>query len=334
MNLPPPALHPDPPARPGPALDTVRQTMQANPALIRSARYDKFAGRLQSTTAARRAADSHSDSGEHDGLPLVSVVTVVLNREATLPDAMRSVFEQSYGGEIEYILIDGGSSDGTVDLIRSASDRIAVWISEKDGGISDAFNRGLALANGEIIGILNSDDWYESDTIDRVVAAFRESPGVGVACGRLQYWKGDQADAIFPSRPEQLGVDMTVNHPTMFVHRELYERGGLLKLDYRYAMDYELALRFQAMGARFASIDGVLANMRYDGAADRNWYRSLREMRKAQREIYPGRFAFAYALKFLRSVTARLLAALGLGGLNRFYRSRISRFRRSYENAD
>ncbi|MEQ9363065.1 MAG: glycosyltransferase family 2 protein [Leptospirales bacterium] len=310
----------------GPAMDAARRRTSGNPALVRGARYDNNAAGLQS-----RLQEPARDTG--GDWPLVSVITVVLNRETTLPDAMRSVFDQNYQGEIEYILIDGGSTDGTIEVIRKYETRLAAWISEKDAGISDAFNRGLALANGEIIGILNSDDWYETNTVERAVRAFREQPGAGVACGRLQYWKAGKADAIFPSLPDQLGIDMTVNHPTMFVHRRLYERAGLFKLDYRYAMDYELALRFQAMGARFASVEGVLANMRYDGAADRNWFRSLREMRRAQREIYPGRFAFAYALKFARSVTGRLLAALGLGALNRLYRSRVSRFRRSYENA-
>lgn len=308
---------------PGPALKDASDQMRANPAIVRNTPVSKIRGSQNIAT------------GE-SAQPLVSIITVVLNREITLPDAMRSIFDQTYTGPIEYIIIDGGSRDGTVDVIRKHESRIAAWISEPDAGISDAFNRGLALANGAIIGILNSDDWYELDAVERVVRAFREQPGAGIACGRLQYWKEDRPDAIFPSLPDQLGIDMTVNHPTMFVHRDLYERAGLFKLDYRFAMDYELALRFQAMGARFASIDAVLANMRYDGAADRNWYHSLREMRQAQREVYPGRiaFAFAYWLKFARSVTGRLLAAIGLGALNRFYRSRISRFRRSYENAD
>ena len=209
---------------------------------------------------------------------------------------------------------------------------MGTWISERDAGISDAFNRGLALATGEIIGILNSDDWYEADTVERVVAAFQATPDAGVACGALQYWRQGARDAIFPSRPADLGIDMTVNHPTMFVHRQLYAELGLFKLNYKYAMDYELALRFQAAGAVFASVDDgrVLANMRTDGAADRNWYKSLREMRLSQREIYPGRFALAYAFKYTRAVVGRVLVAVRLGGLARFYRSHLSRFRRSY----
>lgn len=308
---------------PGPALAAMAQSMQANPAVLR-----------------RAGSGARKQEPGDPALPRVSVITVVLNRAHTLPDAMQSVFAQSesYGGEIEYILIDGGSTDGTVDLIQNefskgADSRIAAYISERDAGISDAFNRGLALATGEIIGILNSDDWYESDAIARVVAAFRVTPGAGLACGALQYWRDGQRDAIFPSRPNDLGIDMTVNHPTMFVHRTLYESLGLFKLNYKYAMDYELALRFQAAGAIFASVDDgrVLAHMRTDGAADRNWYKSLREMRLAQREIYPGRFAAAYALKYTRAVVGRLLVALGLGSVARFYRSRLSRFRRSYE---
>jgi glycosyltransferase involved in cell wall biosynthesis len=268
------------------------------------------------------------------GRPLVSIITVVLNRERTLPDAMRSVLSQDYE-PIEYILIDGGSTDGTVDLIRAQADRLYAWVSEADEGISDAFNRGIGLARGEIIGILNSDDWYEAQTVTRVVAALGAHPAAALASGRLLYWKDDRPDAIFPSQPERLGVDMTINHPATFVRRTAYERAGLFRLDYRYAMDYELVLRFQALGYEFASVDAVLANMRYDGAADRNWLRSLREMRRAQRAIYPGdvRLGLQYVLKFTRSCVARVLASLGLGAVNRFYRSRLSRFRRSYERA-
>ena len=321
MNSHPDALHSAVVARlapvpqPGPAYGTEREKLNQNPLVVR-----------RPGVTANRAAQAGSP------LPLVSVITVVLNRRHTLLDAMQSVFAQTYTGPIEYVLIDGGSTDGTVDLIQAHQDRIAIFLSERDAGISDAFNRGLALASGAIIGILNSDDWYAPDTIERVVAAFQQTPGTGVACGRLQYWKGETPDAIFPSHPDRLGIDMTVNHPTMFVHRAVYEHGGLFKLNYRYAMDYELALRFQAMRVQFASIDAVLANMRFDGAADRNWYSSLREMRQAQREIYPGNIKLArqYLFKFVRACVGRLFATLGLDAINRFYRSHISSFRRQY----
>src|SRR5258705_5340519 len=100
--------------------------------------------------------------------PLVSIITIVYNGEKYIEDSIRSVINQSYKN-IEYIIIDGGSSDNTVSIIKKYEKQIAFWISEKDKGISDAFNKGIAKATGEIIGILNSDDWYERDTVAKAV---------------------------------------------------------------------------------------------------------------------------------------------------------------------
>ena len=116
-------------------------------------------------------------------LPLVSIVTVVHNRARTLPRAIDSVLAQEYP-ELEYIVVDGCSTDGTVDVIRRYEHHIDVWISEPDRGISEAFNKGVALARGQIIGLLNSDDWYEAGAVSAAVRAL-EASGCDIVHGQL-----------------------------------------------------------------------------------------------------------------------------------------------------
>ena len=164
------------------------------------------------------------------------------------------------------------------------------------------------------------------------MAAFAAQPGAGVACGKLQYWRDTERDAVFPSRPDQLGIEMAINHPTVFVRREVYAELGLFRLDYRYAMDYEIALRWKRYNVRFASIDAILAHMRLDGAGDRNWRKGLREMRQAQVELFgwdPVWF-LKFRFKLLKAYAGRMLDAAGLSALTRWYRSRLSGFRREY----
>ena len=299
----------------GPALADYAAKMAANP-LVQD----------------RRKKETRTKKGPRSAQsPLVSIVTVVRNANTTLPDTMQSVARQTYA-DIEYIIVDGGSTDGTLGLIEAAArdGLVQAYVSEGDEGISDGFNRGLGLARGEIIGILNADDWYEDDAVELAVRAFAEQPEAAVACAQLQYWRDGRRDAVFPSHPEDLGIDMTVNHPTMFVRRDAYAVAGLFKPEYRYAMDYELALRFRRLGFRFANIDTIIANMRLAGTGDRNWRRGLREMRRAQKELYPGKFFVPYIFRVLRAYVGRFLHAAGLEALNRLYRSRFSKFKRSY----
>src|SRR5262245_19759519 len=145
--------------------------------------------------------------------PLVSIITVAYNADRFIEKTIQSVLSQTYS-PIEYIIIDGGSTDNTADVIKKYADRIAYWYSEKDNGISDAFNKGLNKATGDIIGIINADDWYESDTIEKVVNNFGDSD---VTYGDLQIWKGTEKDFILKGDHTLLAREMTVNHPTVFI---------------------------------------------------------------------------------------------------------------------
>lgn len=264
--------------------------------------------------------------------PRVSVITITLNAQATLEGTIQSVLGQTYE-DIEYIVIDGGSKDSTPEIIRKYAGQIAVHGAAPDAGISDAMNQALALASGEIVGIIHSDDWYEPDAVQQSVAALDNDPDAGYVCASLQYWKDGRKDAVFPSRPEKLGLDMTVNHATCFVRRVVYEACGLFKEEYPVAMDYEFFLRLKGLGVRGISLSRVTAHMRYGGTSDRKWAAGLFEMRRAQKEIFGfvPLYTLGFPLRFLRALAGRMLDRPLFHPLLKFYRTRISSFRRVYE---
>jgi glycosyltransferase involved in cell wall biosynthesis len=262
--------------------------------------------------------------------PLVSVVTVSLNAAGTIAATIESVLGQCHPN-IEYLVIDGGSTDGTLDRVRHYDDRIDWWISEPDTGVSDAFNKGIAGSRGEIIGILNAGDWYEPDTISAVVEAFASRPAAGVVCGWLQYWESDKPTYVFRSAPAALWREMTVNHPTMFVRRKVYEDCGLFRTDFGYAMDYELALRLASRQVRFHSLDRVLAHMRAGGITTGNWRRAFLETKLAKLCHGQGQLpASAYFwFQIIRWRLRSMLERVGLDGLVRAYRAHWAALRKT-----
>ncbi|MEO8005028.1 MAG: glycosyltransferase family 2 protein [Betaproteobacteria bacterium] len=257
----------------------------------------------------------------------VSVVTVVRNGVVALPRALESVRSQDADG-VEHVVVDGNSQDGTQGLLLSNDERIALWVSEPDRGISDAFNKGIALSRGEIIGLLNSDDWYEAGAIRAVLEKMQET-GADIVCGNLQYWEGPHRTYLTNSDPEQLSRAMTVGHPTVFVRRDCYRRLGLFRLDFKLAMDYEWMLRAKTAGARIAVVDRCLANMQGGGVGDRLWRDSQREVAKARALHLPGADnAFSYHSyvwrRILMGIIRRALDATGLGVLRRAYHRWLS----------
>ena len=265
-----------------------------------------------------------------DHLPLVSVITIVYNGEKHLRQTIESVLGQTYSS-IEYIIIDGGSTDGSIAIIREYSDKLAYWISEKDKGISDAFNKGIQKANGEIVGLINSDDWYERDAIEKMV---KEIVGFDVAYGQLRLWKGNKQEVIFNCDHQYIDYEMTLNHPTVFVKRDCYLKFGLFDLGYKYAMDYDLLLRFKMQGCRFVHVGAVLANMRWEGLSDQTWVEACKEVRKIKDKYLPEKKLF-HRLYFFKQVVAirlgKFLQKIGFQRLVRFYRSRFSRVPKIYE---
>ena len=264
--------------------------------------------------------------------PLVSIVTVTLNAAETLDRTIQSVISQTYNN-LEYIIIDGGSNDRTVDIIAKHGDEIDHWISEPDRGISDAFNKGISCAHGEIIGILNASDWYELDTVSEVVRVFEQRPDVDVVCGWLQYWRDGRREYVFTSNPNQIMKEMTVNHPTMFARKSAYEKFGTFRMDFRYAMDYEFILRLVVAGVKVVSLNRILAHMQYEGLTSRNWRKAFAEVKRAKVEHLhkPLTAEGYYCFQCVRFSVRLVLERLGLEPVINLFRRRFSLLRKIRE---
>jgi len=261
--------------------------------------------------------------------PLVSVVTIVYNGERYIEQTINSVLNQTYSN-IEYIIIDGGSNDNTVPIIKKYEDKIAFWVSEKDKGISDAFNKGIARATGEIIGILNADDWYEADTIQTVVNIIEQ---YDVAYGDVQYWKKETKSFIQIGDAEYLEKEVSVLHPTVFVKKACYEKVGTFDTNYKCAMDYDLLLRLKLSNCKFVYIPSVLTNMRWEGFSDKQWLLGRKETLAIKNRYFPDR-KFSNRIHFYRTVTAitiiKFIERIHLGFILKFYRERFSRLKKTY----
>jgi len=203
--------------------------------------------------------------------PFVSVITVVRNGKNTIAKTIRSVLEQTYDN-IEYTIIDGNSEDGTVDIIKGFDDKIAYWVSEPDEGISEAFNKGIHRSGGDLVGMLNSDDWYEPDTVEKVVKGYLKDKEAGVIHGDMRLYEKDKPlFELFPDpNPDHIWFKMIYNHPTCFVAKKCYEKFGVFDRTFKVAMDYELLLRFRVNHIKFIYIREILTNMSFCGNSDRH----------------------------------------------------------------
>ncbi|MEH7225242.1 glycosyltransferase family 2 protein [Bacillus sp. JJ1566] len=197
-------------------------------------------------------------------LPKVSIITVSFNSVETIEKTIQSVINQTYSN-VEYIIIDGGSTDGTVDVIKKYEDRITHWVSEPDNGIYDAMNKGIKLSNGKLIGIINSDDWYETNAVKNAVDVYNRMNNV-VIYGMLRMIKNEKVQFIKGYTHETLSNQM-IQHPTCFVPKDLYDKYGVFNLKYKISADFELMQRLKANNVSFEMIEKIQANFRLGGAS-------------------------------------------------------------------
>jgi len=203
----------------------------------------------------------------------ISIVTPSFNSSKTIAQTIESVLAQDCG-DIEYIIVDGGSTDGTDSIVKSYGDKISRFVCEPDNGIYDAMNKGVRLASGDAVGILNSDDFYAGESVLSKVAEAFEASGADAVYGDLVYV--DEVDTDKVVRRWHSG-EYTQNafrwgwhppHPSFFVRREVYDRLGLFRDELRISADYELMLRFLHInGIKAAYIPEVLVKMRTGGAS-------------------------------------------------------------------
>jgi glycosyltransferase involved in cell wall biosynthesis len=211
----------------------------------------------------------------------ISIITVVYNNSQTISGAIESVLSQDYPN-IEHIIIDGASTDGTVEIIKSYSDRISKFISEPDKGIYDAMNKGLKIAIGDIIGILNSDDFYANNTVISDIVREFETKNVEMVFGDLVFVKPEDLNKVVrlystpDFTPSKFAWGWMPPHPTCYLKKSVYERYGYFKTDYRIAADYEILTRFMAKHKiSYSHIPKILIKMRTGGLSTRglksNW---------------------------------------------------------------
>jgi glycosyltransferase involved in cell wall biosynthesis len=207
----------------------------------------------------------------------VSIITVSYNSAATLQSTIDSLAIQDYS-DIEYIIVDGNSTDGTQDIIRANPDVVTFWISEPDKGLYDAMNKGIKMATGDIVGIINSDDFYHrSDAISQIVQAFGDSGKQSVYTDILFVNPDDLTKTVryYNSKRfklHKLSRGIMPAHPTFFTYRDNFEKYGYYRTDYKIAADFELVVRFlykNKLSHHYLPID--LMKMRTGGLSTKSW---------------------------------------------------------------
>jgi glycosyltransferase involved in cell wall biosynthesis len=239
--------------------------------------------RLRPGSPARKVGGRNA---ERNGLAArpggVSVVTVCFNSIKTIDRTISSVAAQTYS-PLEYVIVDGGSTDGTAERLAARSQDIDVWISERDAGISDAFNKGIALTSGEYVMLVNSDDWLEPEHITCAVNALRAS-GADFAFGDMLVHAPDGTklyrlvgDKDYARRVHRFMP--FINHPTVVCRRRVYEQHGLFDVSLRVAMDYDWLLRVHRKGVVGIYVPALVGHMSLEGASDRLFDRAAAEVR-------------------------------------------------------
>jgi len=243
--------------------------------------------------------------------PLVSIITICLNSDKYIEKTIKSVLEQTYKN-IEYIIIDGDSRDKTLDIIRKYEDKINIWISESDKGLYDAMNKGIQLASGELIGIINSDDYYLYKTVEEVVKYYLRNPDIDVFYGNL---------IIISPSSERVGIKkgqisrnamnrfiITINHPTCFIKKNAYLEYGYYDQQAPIGADRDLIMRILRGGGSFFHIDGNLSVFRLGGITSDYSFQAIK--RNLWQEAYilkKNNFPFFTRLQRLGILGLRLL---------------------------
>jgi glycosyltransferase involved in cell wall biosynthesis len=282
----------------------------------------------KSTVAPATASTSPCASPDVDS-HLVSIITIVLNRADCMEGTIKSVISQDYPF-IEYIVVDGGSTDGTVAIIKKYGDKISKWVSEPDNGISNAMNKGIRMASGSIIGMIHAGDYYEPGAVSAVVQAFRDFQDAGVVHGNMLLKHPGGTSAVscrpLPNLEKEAWKTMPVLHPTVFVKKSVYDRCGVFDPAYKIAMDYDLILRFLRRGVFFEYVRRNLATMTTGGVSMTNLSDRYREVRSIAIRHGYNRFkvdaAYAWSTIFrpLEATAGKFLRSHGMSGFARVYR--------------
>lgn len=239
----------------------------------------------------------------------VSIITVVYNREKTIERAIRSVLNQSYS-DLEYIVIDGASTDGTMQVVNAFRDRIQVIVSEKDGGMYDALNKGIRLATGDVIGLLHADDEFaERETVE-TIAGYLQKQSADAVYGDVGFVKEGSnrivryySSAIF--RPGLFTWGFMPAHPSFFCYKKFFDEFGLYRTDLEIAADFDLLLRYlRTHRLKAVYLPQMLVRMNLGGKSTRGFSSTVkinREIKQILREQQlPSSYLRLYARYFIK----------------------------------
>jgi glycosyltransferase involved in cell wall biosynthesis len=229
--------------------------------------------------------------------PLISIVTVVFNSEKYLESTILSIINTTYQN-YEYIIIDGGSTDGTLEIIKQYAARIDRWISERDRGIYDAMNKGIKSARGKIIGILNSGDLYHPDTLHLVDRLYGENSQIDrlIITGAMERFNELNRVKFIQIRTQKdlernINLGMPLNHPATFVSKSVYESVGYFNPEYKICGDHDWLFRvYHSRSTQFIFTDRVLASMSMGGVSEKTsslWLRAREKIKIRENKLNP-----------------------------------------------
>ena len=262
----------------------------------------------------------------------ISIITICLNSEKTIEQTIQSIINQKYLN-LEYLIIDGGSTDGTLKIIEKYQHNIDYLVSEKDKGISDAFNKGIKRANGDLIGIVSADDYLPEGSLETIAETWKDNQDVDVIYGNSIVF-GLGSKKRFVVKPDKdfraIWKRQPFKHSAMYITRKAYLKFGMYDIKYHLAMDYELTLRYYLKGARVICIDKVVGAFRVGGINNQYFMKTIAEVRDIS--IYHGYSRTkAYLWFFIKSIRCYIrsqLYKLRLFPLIDIYRNFSPRFKK------
>ena len=228
--------------------------------------------------------------------PKISIVTVVFNGEEFIEQTIQSVIKQKTP-LVEYIIIDGASTDATVDIIKKYNNEIDYWVSEPDAGIYDAMNKAICMCNGEFISLVNADDFLMENALNSVLNMVNKNTDVLLTNGEFLSANGSY---VYRSDISKLKYTMSIFHPGMIVSRKVYDLVGLYRTDLKIAADYDWIVRARDLNISWEMADFVYSTMR-EGGISSNYRLGSKELFLIQKTRTPVLAAFLYFLRLIKN---------------------------------
>ena len=235
----------------------------------------------------------------------ISIITVCFNSSKTIEKTFQSVKNQSYPN-VEYIVIDGGSTDDTLKIIEKHSSYITNYISESDKGLYDAINKGITMATGDIIGILNSDDVFVDNYVLENIAKFHEKYSIDASVGNITQYNNDKVIRKYSAQswsPNKLKIGFMPPHPAIFFKRDLFDNYGNYRLDFISGADYELIIRFFLRKKITWKYSGITTTSMLIGGISSSGYKSYKLIsREIKKALELNNIKFSYFIVLLRVI--------------------------------